>query len=82
MNRMDEAICYLKIGLQRTNNAPCLLYLMAYLLLECNERQTALYYLEEALQADPEGCTEFVEYNPEMIIKDLEVMELINRVKS
>ncbi len=82
MNRMDEALCYLKIGLQRTDKAPCLLYLMAYLLLECNERQTALYYLEEALQADPDGGPEFVEYNPEMLLKDLEIMEMIGKRKT
>lgn len=80
MGRMDEAICYLKIGLQRTQNHPSLLYLMAYLLLENEERQTALYYLEEALTADPEGAKEFVEYNPEMLTEDLEVMEMVNKL--
>lgn len=82
MGRMDEAICYLKIGLQRTHNHPSLLYLMAYLLLENEERQTALYYLEEALTADPEGAKEFIEYNPEMLTEDLEVMEMVERVRS
>ena len=81
MDRMDEAICYLNLGLQRTNNDPTLLYLLAYLHLERNERNLALHYLEDALQANPDYYKEFIEYNPEMITNDLEVMELIEKIK-
>lgn len=78
MDRCDEAICYLHIGLQRTNNDSILLYLLAYLHLEREERQLALHYLEDALAANPDYYKEFLEYNPEMLTQDLEVMELIN----
>ena len=78
MGRFDEAICYLKLGLERTHNDATLLYLLAYLYLERNERTQALTYLEEALTAKPDYYKEFIEYNPEMISNDVEVMELIN----
>ena len=79
MGRSDEAICYLKLGLERTENDPSLLYLLAYLYLERNERLMAFTYLEEALTADPEYYKEFIEYNPEMITNDVEVMEMIEK---
>ena len=81
MDRGDEAICYLNLGLQRTENDPTLLYLLAYLHLERNERNLALNYLEDALAANPDYYKEFIEYNPELITNDLEVMELINKIK-
>ena len=80
MDRGDEAICYLRLGLQRTNNESTLLYLLAYLYLERNERNLALHYLEEALKANPDYHKEFIEYDPELISNDLEVMELIDRM--
>ena len=79
MNRVDEAICYLKIGLERTENEPTLLYLLAYLHLERGERVKALAYLEEALKVYPEYYKEFIEYNPELITNDVDVMELIHQ---
>ena len=36
-------------------------------------------YLEEALNADPAYYKEFIEYNPEMITNDVEVMEMIKQ---
>ena len=80
MDRIDEAICYLNLGLQRTNNDSTLLYLLAYLHLERNERNLALRYLEDALKANPSYYKEFIEYNPELITQDLEVMEMIDRM--
>ena len=81
MDRFDEAICYLQVGLQRTENDPTLLYLLSYLYLERGDRQTALGYLEEALTANPEYYKEFIEYNPELITKDVEVMEMIGKIR-
>ena len=39
---------------------------------------TALGYLDEALTANPDYAKEFIEYNPEMLTNDVEVMEMIN----
>ena len=78
MDRYDEAISYLHLGLQRTNN-PTLRYLLAFLHLERGERQQALFHLEIALEEYPDYYKEFLEFNPEMLEKDLEVMELIGR---
>ena len=79
MGRSDEAICYLHLGLQRTDNDPILLYLLSYIHLERNERLYALRYLEDALDADPSYASEFIEYNPEMITNDLEIMEMVSK---
>ena len=79
MDRYDEAICYLHLGLQRTDNDPTLKYLLAFLHLEKGERQLALHYLEEALEAYPEYYKEFLDFNPEMLTNDLEVMEMVER---
>ena len=81
IGRYDEAICYLKLGLERTENDPSLLYLLAYLYLERGERPSAFAYLDEALTADPDYYKDFIEYNPEMITNDVEVMERIQQIK-
>lgn len=81
MDRYDEAICYLHLGLQRTNNDASLRYLLAFLHLERGERQLALHHLEIALDDDPDYYTEFLEYNPEMLTNDVEVMEMIEKKK-
>lgn len=81
MDRMDEGICYLKLGLERTNNDSLLLYLLAYLHLEKGDRVTALGYLDEALTANPDYAKEFIEYNPEMLTNDVEVMEMLEKIK-
>lgn len=79
MDRYDEAINYLHIGLQRTNNDPTLRYLLAFLHLERGERQLALFHLEIALEEYPDYYKEFLEFNPEMLNNDIEVMEMINK---
>ncbi|MBR4814677.1 MAG: tetratricopeptide repeat protein, partial [Paludibacteraceae bacterium] len=79
MDRYDEAFCYLQLGLQRTNNDPTLRYLLAYLHLEKGHRQLALGYLEGALEDCPSYYKEFLEYNPEMLTNDVEIMEMVER---
>ncbi len=79
MGRSDEGICYLHLGLERTENDPTLRYLLAYLHLERNERELALQNLEEALETAPSYYKDFIEYNPEMISNDIEVMEMIHK---
>lgn len=77
MGRSDEGISYIHIGLQRTNNDPSLLYLLSFLHLERKERALAIHYLEEALDANPSYYKEFIEYDPELIGNDVEIMEVI-----
>lgn len=79
MDRYDEAISYLHLGLQRTNNDPTLRYLLAFLHLERGERQLALFHLEIALDEYPDYYKEFLEFNPEMLKNDIEIMEMIRR---
>lgn len=79
MDRYDEAISYLHLGMQRTNNDPSLRYLLAFLHLERGERQLALYHLEIALEEDLEYYKEFLDFNPEMLKNDVEVMEMISK---
>ena len=79
MDRFDEAICYLHLGLQRTNNDPTLHYLLAFIHLERSERTLALHHLELGLMADPSYYKEFLEYDREWLTNDVEIMELIHQ---
>ena len=80
MDRYDEAICYLRLGLRRTNNDPVLHYLLAFIHLERGERPLALHHLELGLTADPSYYKEFLDYNPEWLTNDVEIMEMIERM--
>lgn len=79
MNRPKEALQYLQTGIERTHGDASLIYLTAFIYLELNERTLAMSFLEQALQANPEYAKEFIEYNPEMITNDQEVMDTISR---
>ena len=79
LGRSEEAINYLHLGLQRTEGDASLLYLLSFIYLERNDRKMAFRYLDEALDADPSYYKEYIEYDPELIGKDVEIMELIHR---
>lgn len=79
MDRYEEAFYYLHLGLERTHDDPTLHYLLAFLHLEKGERLPAFHELELGLTADPAYYKEFLDYNPEMLTNDVEVMELINK---
>lgn len=79
MDRYEEAYYYLQLGLERTHDDPTLHYLLAFLHLERGERLQAFHDLELGLNADPSYYKEFLDYNPEMLKNDVEVMELIKK---
>lgn len=82
MNLPTEALSYLQKGIEQVEDNVILFYFSAYLYLELHERIMALNYLEQALQIDINYVSMFIDYNPEMITNDMEIMDLISRYQN
>ena len=81
-DKVDEAIETIQYGLNKTNNAPSLLYLLAYAYFLKGEHQQGLSVLDQALTADFEGYKEFIEYDKELLGNDVDIIDLIAQHKT
>ena len=81
MDQVDEAINTLQYGLIQTDNAPMLLYLLAYAYFVKGNRQDGLEALDRALEADFDFWPDFLEYDRELLTNDIDIIDLIERHK-
>lgn len=81
-DKIDEAIETIQHGLNKTNNAPSLLYLLAYAFFLKGEHQQGLSVLDQALSADFEGYKEFIEYDKELLGNDVDIIDMIAQHKT
>lgn len=82
MDDVKHAINSLKKGLKLLGRNAALLYRLAFIYLVQEERELCLLHLEEALNIDFEGHVEFIEFDPEYILNDTEIINLINEYKT
>ncbi len=80
-DKIDEAINTINFGLLQTDNDPTLLYLLAYAHLVKGNREEGLEALDQALNADFELWTDFLEYDHDLLANDTDILELIARHK-
>ena len=78
---VDEAINTIKFGLLQTDNDSALLYLSAYAYFIKGFRPQALDALDQALEADFEAWSDFIEYDHELLANDTDILELITQHK-
>ena len=78
-DKIDDAINTIKFGLLQTDNDPSLLYLLAYAYFVKGQQQQGLDALDQALTADFEMWSDFIEYDHELLANDTEIMELIEQ---
>ena len=78
-DKIDEAINTLVFGLQQTNNDSALLYLLAYAYFVKGSTELALETLDLALDADFEAYPEFLEFDRELLVNNLAVIDLIEQ---
>ena len=81
MDQIDEAINTLHYGLLQTDNAPILLYLLAYAYFVKGMRTQGLDALDHALDGDFESYIDFLEYDRDLLANDTEIIELIAQHK-
>lgn len=81
MDDIKHAINSLKKGLKILGRNAALLYRLAFIYLVQEEHELCLLHLEEALNIDFEGHAEFIEFDPEYILNDTEIVNLINDYK-
>ena len=80
-DKVDEAINTIKFGLLQTDNDSALLYLLAYAYFIKGFRPQALDALDQALEADFEAWSDFIEYDHELLANDTDILELITQHK-
>ena len=81
-DKIDEAINTIKFGLLQTDNNPSLLYLLAYAYFVKGSHGEGLGALDEALSADFEAWSDFLEFDKELLSNDMDIIELIARHKA
>ncbi len=81
MDNIDEAINTIQYGLQQTNNASSLLYLLAYAYFVKGLRMQGLDALDRALDADFDAYLDFLEYDRDLLANDTDIIDLIAQHK-
>ena len=81
-DKIDEAINTIKFGLLQTDNDSSLLYLLAYAYFVKGSHGEGLGALDEALNADFDAWSEFLEFDKELLSNDTDIIELIARHKA
>lgn len=77
----ESALAAINEGLSMLPNSAPMLYRKAFLHFVRNEKQSGLMALEEALQIDYDGLTEFMNFDTANLSNDIEIMELIDRYR-
>ena len=78
-DQVDEAINTLKYGLLQTDNAPSLLYLLAYAYFVKGDRLHGLDTLDRALEADFDAWPDFIDYDRDLLLDDNDIVYLLEQ---
>lgn len=78
-DQIDDAINTLKYGLLQTDNAPSLLYLLAYAYFVKGDRMHGLYTLDRALEADFDAWPDFIDYDHDLLLDDNDIVNLLEQ---
>lgn len=78
---IDNAVKYIEKGLNKLGKQAPLLYRMAFINFIQEEEQLGLMNLEEALEIDTDGVQEFIDFDPNYILNNENIVNLINEYK-
>lgn len=82
LDDVENAIKSINKGLKLLGRNAALLYRMAFIYFVQEEKELGMLNLEEALSLDYEGHREFLEFDPEYILNNEEIVNLINEYKT
>ena len=82
MDDINKAIKYIEKGLELLGRQAPLLYRMAFINFIDDEEQLGLMNLEEALELDTEGVQEFIDFDPNYILNNDNIVNLINEYRN
>ena len=79
---IDNAVKYIEKGLNKLGKQAPLLYRLAFINFIQEEEQLGLMNLEEALEIDTDGVQEFIDFDPNYILNNENIVNLINEYKN
>lgn len=82
LDDIKRAIKSIEKGLKLLGRQAPLLYRLAFINFVDDEHELGMLNLEEALALDYEGVHEFIEFDPNFIMNNDDIMNLINRYKT
>ena len=81
LDDIRNAIRYIEKGLKLLGRQAPLLYRLAFINFVDEDYELGLLNLEEALSLDYEGVNEFIDFDPNFILNNENIVNLINRYK-
>ena len=81
LDDVKNAIRYIEKGLKLLGRQATLLYRLAFINFVDEDYELGMMNLEEALSLDYEGVQEFIDFDPNFIMHNEEIVNLINRYK-
>ena len=78
---IDNAVKYIEKGLNKLGKQAPLLYRMAFINFIQEDEQLGLMNLEETLEIDTDGVQEFIDFDPNYILNNENIVNLINEYK-
>lgn len=82
LDDVKNAIKYIEKGLKLLGRQASLLYRLAFINFVDEDYELGMLNLEEALTLDYEGVQEFIDFDPNFILNNEEIVDLINRYKN
>ena len=82
LDDVKKAIKSIEKGLKLLGREPALLYRMSFISFVNENYSMGLMYLEEALSIDCEGVQEFIDFDPNFVLNDENIVNLINEYQS
>ena len=82
LDDVKNAIKYIEKGLKLLGRQAPLLYRLAFINFVDEDHETGMLNLEEALNIDYEGVHEFIDFDPNYIMNNEDIVNLINRYKN
>ena len=82
MDDVDNAIKSVHKGLKLLGRNAALLYRLAFIYFVQEDKELGMLTLEEALNIDYEGHVEFIDFDPEFVLNNTEIVNLINDYKT
>ncbi len=82
LDDVKKAIKSIEKGLKLLGREPALLYRMSFISFVNENYSMGMMYLEEALSIDCEGVQEFIDFDPNFVLNDENIVNLINEYQS
>lgn len=82
LDDVDKAIKSIKKGIKLLGNKAPLLYRLAFINFVQDDFELGMYNLEEALNIDCDGVQEFIDFDPNFVLNNDNILNLINEYKN